>query len=133
MVAVEIAVVVVVAVDEQLLDLPSVRRLVVREHRIPRLRDGLQLLGHAGVRHVADHHHRVDTLVAEPFEGVAEREVVPPGRHLLVRADLRDVDVAHHAKREVRLLSEKRPGRRLDETASRESTERDGATDEETT
>ena len=132
-VAVEVAVVVVVAVDEELLDLPAVGGLVVREDRIPGLRDGLQLLDHAVVGHVAHHHHRVHALVAEPFKGMPEREVVAPVLRFLACAHVRDVDVAHHAEREVRLLRGRLARAERADARATQGAERSRATDEETT
>ena len=131
MVAVGVAVVVVVADHEHLLDWTSVGVHVVREHGVPSLRYRFHLLDHAVVRHVAGDHHGVDVLVAEPFERMLEGEVVAPGGHLLVRPDLGDVDVRDNAEAHVRLAARHESGGADEAVAAKRAQRARASADEE--
>ena len=109
--AVRVALVVVVAVDEQALDAAPVRREVVREHLVPHPGHGLKLLDQPVVGHVPADHDSVHAPVAEPLQRAAERRL--PGEHeRAVRAADREMDVRDDAEHEVRRAARKQSGRR---------------------
>ena len=109
--AVRVAIVVVVAVDEQALDAASVRREVVREHLVPHPGHGLKLLDQPVVGHVPADHDSVHAPVAEPLQRAAERRL-PAEHERAVRAADREMDVRDDAEHEVRRAARKQPGRR---------------------
>ena len=75
--------------------------LVVWEHRAPHPPDFLKLLYKAAVSKVAAYRDAVNTLVAEPFQRLAEL-LRTSKRVLAVLASKADVDVAYGAKHEIR-------------------------------
>ena len=130
MIAVEVAVVIMVAHHENLLDGATIGITVVREHGVPRLRNSLHLFDHAVVGHVAGDHHGIDVLAAEPFERMPEGEVVAPCLHLLVGTDFGDVDVRDHAEPELGRTPRRVVGA-TEEAAAAECAERRRTADEE--
>ena len=92
---------VVVAVHEEPFDMPPVRGLVVRKHGTPHPSDLLKLLYKAAFSKVAAYRDAVNTLVAEPFQRLAEL-LRTSKRVLAVLASKADVDVAYGAKHEIR-------------------------------
>ena len=99
-VAVAVPVEIVVAVDEDLLDAAA-----LREDLEPFLRNRLELVREALVRQVARDHHRVDATRLEVFERMAERLRVVLVVKLVAALPEPDVQIAEHAKCEIRLPS----------------------------
>ncbi len=106
---------VVVAVNEQLLDLAAVGRLAVGEDLEPRIAGALELADAPGVRDVARDEHAVRAVVTEVFERLDEVELV---------ARILEMHVAQHTDLCYRL----RGKRTLERRASRRHTGREAGT-----
>ena len=94
---------VVVAVDEELLDLLAAEALVLRKNRIPRVREDLELADAPLVGDIACHHHAVDAAFAEKPQRIEEVFLV---------SRLLDVHVAHYAEAAIRPAAAEKPCRR---------------------
>ena len=84
---------IVVAILQQLRHRAPFRRLVLREHLEPGVRDELKLRNESMIGHVARHKHGVHTLRPIPFKRLDEDRL---------RTFVTDVYVAHHGNLEAR-------------------------------
>ena len=110
--AIRPAIHVVVAADENLLDMAAVQRaFVVRKHFVPHVGEVLQLLDEAPVRDVARDEHGVDLLLVIPFQ-----RLLPCVRALGIQIDMH---VADGTEPQQRLLAFRNRGMQVHPANSR--------------